>query len=91
MAHLTPEHIQNLYEKYGEIKVLDDVIRNRALDSPPSHILGYPKFGNSVDEYETFTGKDIDQFVNEAVEYFIASGLEPVSIPPQLHTNVPPF
>lgn len=79
MAHLTPDHIESLYEKYGEIKVLDDVIRNRALDDPPTPILGYPKLENSVDEYEVFTGKDLDGFINEAVEYFIQSEMKPVS------------
>jgi hypothetical protein len=78
MAHLTPEHIQHLYSIYGEIKVLDDIIRFRALDSPPATILGYPKYDDRVDEYETFTGKQLDQFVDAAAKYFIKCGLEPV-------------
>ena len=79
MAHLTPQHIEVLYEKYGEIKILDDVIRNRALDDPPTAIFGYPRYEDRVDQYESFTGRDFDRFIDEAVRYFIGAGLKPVS------------
>jgi hypothetical protein len=80
MAHLTPGHIRQLYDVYGELKVLDDIIRYRALDDPPTTILGYPKFDDRVDEYETFTGKQLDEFVDAAVHYFMHYGLRPVRL-----------
>jgi hypothetical protein len=79
MAHLTQEHVQHLYDTFGDLKVLDDVIQHRAADSPPAPILGYPK-GDSADAYEKFTGRQLDGFVDGAVKYLLASGLEAVSL-----------
>lgn len=78
MAHLTQKHIENLYSTFGELKVLDDIIRHRAGDSPPTSILGYPRTEDRVDDYETFTGQQLDQFVDAAVKYYIKAGLKPV-------------
>lgn len=35
MSHLSPEHFQHLYETFGELKVLDDIVRHRAAEEPP--------------------------------------------------------
>ncbi|KAI4098391.1 MAG: hypothetical protein LQ339_006446 [Xanthoria mediterranea] len=77
MAHLSHERVQQLYQEFGELKVLDDIIRHRAADHPPLPILGYPRFKHSVVDYELFTGKQLDLFVDATVKYFIRSGLEP--------------
>ena len=78
MAHLTKEHVQELYDTFGELRVLDDIIRYRAADDPPAPILGYPKSEDTVKEYENLTGKELDHFVDGAVKYFLESGLKPV-------------
>ena len=78
MAHLTKDHVQELYDTFGELRVLDDIIRYRAADDHPAPILGYPKSEDTVSEYEYFTGKELDQFVDGAVKYFLESGLKPV-------------
>ena len=78
MAHLTKEHVQELYASFGELRVLDDIIRYRAADDPPAPILGYPKSEHTVKEYEHFTGTDLDRFVDGAVKHFLESGLKPV-------------
>ncbi|KAI1126135.1 hypothetical protein F5Y10DRAFT_293994 [Nemania abortiva] len=77
MAHLTQEHVQHLYREFGELLVIDDIIRHRAADNPPSPILAYPRTAQSVDDYEKFTGKQLDQFVDGAVKYFLSRGLKP--------------
>ena len=84
MAHLTNEHVQELYDTFGELKVLDDIVRYRAADDPSAPIFGYPKSEETVNEFETFTGKELDQFVDGAVKYFLESGLKPVR-----QSNVP--
>lgn len=81
MSHLSQEHVQHLYDTFGELKVLDDVIRHRAADDPPVPILGYPRSEYSVDDYELFTGKQLDQFIDTAVKYFISLGFKPVREP----------
>ena len=78
MAHLTKERVQQLYETFGELRVLDDIIRYRAADNPPAPILGYPKIPDNVNEYENLTGQQLDRFVDGAVKYYINSGLKPV-------------
>ncbi len=78
MAHLTQEHVQELYETFGKLRVLDDIIRYRAADDPPAPILGYPKSEDTVNEYEHYTGKELDQYVDGAVKYFLESGLKSV-------------
>lgn len=78
MAHLTEEHVQELYDTFGELKVLDDIIRHRATDDPPAPILGYPRTEDTVNDYESFTGQQLDQFVDCAVKYFLEKGLKPV-------------
>ena len=78
MAHLTEDHVRELYDTFGELRVLDDIIRYRAADEPPAPILGYPKSEDTVNEYENFTGKELDQFVDGAARYFLELGLKPV-------------
>lgn len=82
MAHLSQEHVQHLYETFGELKVLDDIIRHRAADDPPVPILGYPRYEHSVDDYELFTSKQLDYFVDAAVKHFISNGFWPVILLP---------
>ena len=79
MAHLTKERVEELYEEFGDLKVLDDIVRHRAADNPPAPILGYPKSENNVNEYEYFTGRQLDQFVDGAVKHYLDSGLKSVS------------
>ena len=38
MSHLSPEHVQHLYDTFGELKVLDDIVRHRVAPVP---VLGY--------------------------------------------------
>lgn len=78
MSHLSPEHVQQLYDTFGDLKVLDDIIRHRATDNPPVPILGYPRFAHSVKDYERFTGKQLDRFIDNAVKHFISLGFKPV-------------
>lgn len=74
MSHLSQEHVQHLYDTFGELNVLDDVIRHRAADEPPVPILGYPRSEYSVNDYELFTGKQLDRFIDTAVKHFILLG-----------------
>jgi hypothetical protein len=79
MSHLTKEYVQHLYETFGDLRVLDDIIQHRATDNPPTPILGYPRNEDNVDDYEFFTGKQLHQLVDGAVKYFLNSGLKSVS------------
>lgn len=50
MSHLSRERVERLYQEFGELKVLDDIIRHRAADDPQLPILGYPRLEHSVDD-----------------------------------------
>ncbi|KAI0466492.1 hypothetical protein F4859DRAFT_526594 [Xylaria cf. heliscus] len=76
MAHLTQDHVRNLYREFGELRVLDDIVRHRAADNPPTPILAYPRLANSVDDYEKFTGQQLNRFVDGAVKHFLSRGLK---------------
>ncbi|KAK3300370.1 putative NRPS-like enzyme [Chaetomium fimeti] len=76
MSRLTQDRVQQLYQEYGDLKVLDDIIRHRANDELQAPILGYPKYSDRIDEYEGFTGKQLDCFVDGAVKKYISLGLE---------------
>ena len=80
MAHLSQEHVQHLYDTFGELKVLDDIVRHRAADVPAVPIIGYPRSEDSVSDYERFTGKDLDGFVNAACIRFLSLGFKAVSV-----------
>lgn len=80
MAHLSQEYVQHLYETFGELKVLDDVIRHRAADELSLPIIGYPRHERSVDDYELFTARQLDQFIDAAVKYFMSNGFCPVAL-----------
>ncbi len=79
MSHLTQDRVRQLYEEFGDLKVLDDIICHRARDKLQVPILGYPKYPDRVDEYEQFTGRQLDCFIDAAVKRYISLGLQPVS------------
>ncbi len=79
MSHLTQDRVRQLYEEFGDLKVLDDIICHRARDKLQVPILGYPKYPDRVDEYEQFTGRQLDCFIDAAVKRYISLGLESVS------------
>lgn len=79
MAHLTQEHVQHLYHTFGDLKVLDDIIQHRAADEPPVPILGYPRYDDKADDYEQFTGLQLDRFVDAACKWYLGAGLKAVS------------
>jgi len=84
VSHLTQDYVQKLYAEYGQLDVLDDIIANRAADSPPTAILGYPRHEGRVNEYEYFTGAQLDRYIDNAVKELIALGISPVSAPVKL-------
>ena len=59
--------------------ILDDLIRARALDQDQGPLLSFPKRESDMIDYEHFSGKDLNRFVDHAAKYYIDKGLEPVS------------
>lgn len=65
-------------EKFGRLHVLDDLIRLRAADATQLTILAYPTSDNDGGSYEYFTGQDLDQLVDQAVQVLVGYGFTSV-------------
>jgi hypothetical protein len=63
----------------GEMLILDDLLALRAADAVQVPLLGYPKPGPDITDFELFTGRALDQFVDRAAKEYVAVGLLPVS------------
>lgn len=72
----TPEQ---LFKRFGNPHVLDDLIRLRAADEAQQPILAHPSFENDPASYEYFTGRDLDAMIDQAARVLINQGFRPVS------------
>ncbi|BCR89337.1 putative NRPS-like protein biosynthetic cluster [Aspergillus chevalieri] len=71
---LTPEQ---LFRRFGNPHVLDDLIRLRAVDATQQPILAYPNFENGHASYEYFTGRDLDAMIDQAAQILVNQGFTP--------------
>lgn len=76
-----PTSTEGKIEKFGQLHVLDDLIRLRAADTTQLPILAYPT-SEKNDGYEYFTGQDFDQLVDQAVRVLMGYGFTTVRIIP---------
>ena len=60
------------------LQTLDELIRRRAEDDVQTPILAYPKSSQGVTDYEYFSGRDIDRFIDSGAKALIEKGLKPV-------------
>jgi len=74
---LTPEQ---LFRRFGNPHVLDDLIRLRAVDATQQPILAYPNFENGHASYEYFTGRDLDAMIDQAAQILVNQGFTPVRL-----------
>ncbi len=67
-----------LIEKFGQLNVLDDLIRFRAADHVQHPILAYPSSEKDAASYTYYTGRDLDEMIDSVVAVFVESGFPPV-------------
>ncbi|KAM3507324.1 hypothetical protein MY10362_001850 [Beauveria mimosiformis] len=67
MASLTSDRVVELHALYGKPITIDDVFRLRAEDEEHLPILAYAKHPSSLTEYELFTGKQLNNFINQTM------------------------
>ena len=46
---------------------VDDILRQRAQEEPQTPFIAFPKSLTGLDDFELFTARDVDRFVNNAV------------------------
>ncbi len=61
-----------------KLYTFDDVIRERAEDLEQVPLIAYPKTSDGVDDYEFFTGKELNRLVDGAAKALIGMGIQPV-------------
>jgi hypothetical protein len=65
-------------EKFGQLHVLDDLIRLRAADYHQHPILAYPSSEKDAASYNYYTGRDLDDMIDQVVTVLVDSGFPPV-------------
>ncbi|KAJ6017246.1 AMP-dependent synthetase/ligase [Penicillium sp. IBT 35674x] len=66
-----------LIEKFGQLHVLDDLIRLRAADSIQCPILAYPSSDSDAALYNYYTGEQLDEMIDQAVSTLMEDGFRP--------------
>ena len=56
--------------------IVDNLIQARATDIIQTPLFCFSKTERGITDYEGFTGKDIDRFVNHAAKYYLEHGLQ---------------
>lgn len=78
-----------LKDQETPLYTFDDLIRQRAIDEDQSALVAYPKTKLGITDYELFTGRDLNRFVDGAAKSLIAAGIEPVvSFSTRIHRGV---
>ncbi|KAJ5613372.1 hypothetical protein N7510_006566 [Penicillium lagena] len=69
----------DLIQQFGQLHVLDDLIRLRAADMVQHPILAYPcsKTDSPTAIYEYYTGRDLDNMIDQAVTCLMNDGFQP--------------
>lgn len=60
------------------LRLFDDVIRQRAIDEDQTPLLAYPESQLGITDYEFFTGKKLNRLVDGAAKALIKYGVNPV-------------
>ena len=58
--------------------IADDLLQARAADRTQAPLLCFPRTERGVVDFDEFTGKDIDRFVDHASKYYKECGVQPV-------------
>ncbi|KAJ5826436.1 hypothetical protein N7474_003574 [Penicillium riverlandense] len=68
-----------LIQQFGQLHVLDDLIRLRAADMVQHPILAYPcsNTDTATATYEYYTGRDMDNMIDKAVTCLMNDGFQP--------------
>lgn len=66
----------------GEFIVIDDLFKARANDKFQKPLIAFPRSERGTSDFELFTGRDLDRFVEHAARYYIQSGVKVVSDTP---------
>ena len=72
-----------LVQQFGQLHVLDDLIRLRAADVIQHPILAYPSSEKDASAYTYYTGQDLDEMIDQTVAVLMNDGFQPVRFCPE--------
>lgn len=73
-------HHDPLHLPINRFMTIDGLLKSHAAEPEQKPLICYPKSGAA--DFEEHTAADIDRYVDSAVEYYLANGLQPaVSLP----------
>jgi hypothetical protein len=72
--------INPLVQEFGPLQVLDDLILLRAADVVQRPILAYPSSDKDAASYDYYTGRDLDDLINQAITALMEDGFKQVSL-----------
>ncbi|KAL8799308.1 MAG: hypothetical protein Q9182_005983 [Xanthomendoza sp. 2 TL-2023] len=75
-AVLPTEHGGNDPENLGDFVLLDDIFRSRAKDKVQQPLLAFPQSERGVSDFVSFTGRDLDRFIENTARYYLNVGLK---------------
>lgn len=67
-----------LVREFGQVQVLDDLIRLRAADIVQHPILAYPRSANHAAAYDYYSGQALNGLINQAVAKLMDFGFQTV-------------
>lgn len=67
-------------EDLGEFILIDDLFRARAKYKVQKPLIAFPKSEQSVSDFEYFTARDLDRFVEHAARHYLGLGLKLVGL-----------
>lgn len=63
---------------FGELEILDDLIRLLAADAIQHPILAYPQSEDGPASYQSYTGQDLDAMINQTTARLGSDGVQAV-------------
>ena len=60
------------------LNTFDELIRQRAVDEDQNPLVAYPATRLGVDNYEHFTGRELNRLVDGAAKHLLRQGFKPV-------------
>jgi len=78
------DHENRPYD-YSDFRLLHDVFRQRAADPIQKPLMAFPKSPRGVADFEYHTGKDLDQYTDEAAWAYTKANMVTVC---KIHTHL---
>ena len=69
-----------MVQRFGQLYILDDLIRLRAADVVQSPILAYPKSDSDAASYNYYNGQELDDMIDQTVRVLVNDGFQPVGV-----------